>query len=145
MGGTKGFGSRGGLGARVGYEVMEVVLDMLARVLAQGGDRWLSGVSLDYVYKVDHILGGMYRPSDSDYDPRYLDREERYELARLIDAGHSIRETARRMRREASTISRELGRNRDPRTGRYCRRRLIGSPGSGSGGPRSPRSPATRG
>jgi IS30 family transposase len=98
---------------------MEVVLDMLARAWPKAEIARLSGVSLDYVYKVDHILGGMYRPSDTDYDPRYLDREERYELARLIDAGHSIRETARRMRREASTISRELDRNKDPRTGRY--------------------------
>ncbi|TCC13266.1 IS30 family transposase [Kribbella sindirgiensis] len=61
----------------------------------------------------------MYRPAGITYSDRYLDRDERYELARLKDAGHSLREIGRRMGRNASTISRELGRNRDPRTGEY--------------------------
>ncbi len=118
-GGTKGFGTRGGMGARVGYEIIDVVVDMLANGWRRSEIVRLTGVSLEYVRQVDLILGGVYRPQDSDYDPRYLDREERYELARLIDAGHSIRQTARQMRRDPATISRELRRNRDPRTGRY--------------------------
>lgn len=117
--GSTGFGSRGGLGAQVGYEIMDVVLDMLAGGWPKAEIARLSGVSLDYVYKVHHILGGVYRPPDTDYDPRFLDREERYELARLIDENHSMREVARHLRRSPSTISRELHRNRDPRTGRY--------------------------
>ena len=118
-GGSKGFGTRGGLGARVGYEVMEIVLDMLSRGWPKAEIARLSGVSLDYVYRVHHILGGVYRPLDSEYDARYLDREERYELARLSDAKFSIRHIARQLGRDPATISRELRRNRDPRTGKY--------------------------
>jgi IS30 family transposase len=53
------------------------------------------------------------------YSPRYLDREERYELARLDGQEESVRGIARLTGRAASTVSRELARNRDPRTGRY--------------------------
>jgi IS30 family transposase len=117
--GSTGFGSRGGLGAQIGYEVMAVVLDMLGTGWPKAEIARLSGVSLDYVYKVHHILGGVYRPAGTEYDPRYLDREERYELARLIDGGCSMREAARRLDRQPSTISRELRRNHDLRTGHY--------------------------
>jgi transposase, IS30 family len=48
-----------------------------------------------------------------------LDREERYELARLKEAGHSLRSIARHLGRSPSTILRELARNRDPRTDAY--------------------------
>ncbi|MDX6585510.1 MAG: hypothetical protein QOI10_4694 [Solirubrobacterales bacterium] len=78
-----------------------------------------SGVSKSYIYRLHHSLGGVYRPAETTYSDRYLDRDERYELARLHDAGHSMREIGRRMGRAASTISRELGRNHDPRTGEY--------------------------
>jgi transposase, IS30 family len=118
-GGTKGFGTRGGMGARVGYEIHEAIVDMLAHGWRRSEVARLTGVSYDHVRKVDLILGGVYRPQNSDYDPRYLDREERYELARLTGAGHSVRETARQLRRDPATISRELRRNRDPRTGHY--------------------------
>lgn len=42
---------------------------------------------------------------------RYLGREERYELARLREAGHSVRWIAKRLGRSPSTLSRELRRN----------------------------------
>ncbi|NEA37615.1 IS30 family transposase [Streptomyces sp. SID13031] len=61
----------------------------------------------------------MYRPAGVAYSDRYLDRDERYELARLREAGYSLREIGRRMGRSASTISRELRRNHAPRTGQY--------------------------
>lgn len=79
----------------------------------------VSGVSKSYIYNLHHSLGGVYRPPDVEYSGRYLDRDERYELARLLEAGCSQREAARRMGRSASTICRELARNRDPRTGGY--------------------------
>lgn len=118
-GGTKGFGTRGGMGARVGYEIHEAIVDMLANGWTKAEIARLTGVSYDHVRRVNLILGGVYRPQNSDYDRRYLNREERYELARLTEAEHSIREIGRRMCRAPSTISRELRRNRDPRTGRY--------------------------
>lgn len=78
-----------------------------------------SGVSRSYIYNLHHSLGGVYRPPSVEYSARYLDREERYELVRLLEAGCSQREIARRMGRSPSTICRELARNRDPRTGQY--------------------------
>ena len=119
QGGTKGFGTRGGMGARVGYEIHEAIVDMLAHGWRRSEVARLTGVCYDHVRRVDLILGGVYRPQNSDYDPRFLDREERYELARLTGAGLSVRETARQLRRDPATISRELRRNRDPRTGHY--------------------------
>ena len=53
-------------------------------------------MSFEHVRRVNLILGGVYRPKNTEYDPRYLDHEERHELARLNVAGHSIREIVRR-------------------------------------------------
>ena len=117
--GSTGFGSRGGMGAQVGYEIQEAVVDMLANGWPRLEIARLTGVSREHVRRVNLTLGGVYRPKESEYDARYLDREERHELARLHDVHHSIREIARRMGRAPSTISRELHRNQDPRTKRY--------------------------
>lgn len=46
-----------------------------------------------------------------------LDLDERIEMSRLYEAGHSGREIGRMMRRSASTISRELRRNALPKGG----------------------------
>ena len=78
----------------------------------------VSGVSKSYIYDVHHRVGGVYRPPSIDYSGRYLDRDERYEIARLHEAGCSQREVAADGP-SPSTISRELRRNRDPRTGGY--------------------------
>jgi IS30 family transposase len=53
------------------------------------------------------------------YSARYLDRDERYEIARLRGQGLSVRQVAVRTGRSPSTVSRELARNADPRTGGY--------------------------
>ncbi len=45
--------------------------------------------------------------------------EERYRISALRQAGCGAAETARRLRRHRSTISRELRRNRSPWDGRY--------------------------
>ena len=96
-----------------------LVLDLLSRGLGPMEVARRSGVSKSYIYRLHHSLGGVYRPVGVTYSDRYLDRDERYELVRLKDAGHSLREIGRRMGRAASTISRELARNRDPRTDEY--------------------------
>ena len=79
-----------------------------------------TGVSKSLIYRWHRKVGGVYRPpAAAPYCPRYLSREERYELARLAGQGMSVRGIGRAMNRSASTISRELARNRDPRSGRY--------------------------
>lgn len=56
---------------------------------------------------------------------RYLSLAEREELAILHAQDHGVREIARRMRRAASTISRELRRNAATRSGGYAYRAMT--------------------
>ena len=79
----------------------------------------VSGVSKTSVYDLHNSLGGVYRPPGTTYSDRYLDRDQRYELARLRDAQLSMRKIACALGVHVSTISRELARNSDPSTGRY--------------------------
>jgi IS30 family transposase len=77
-----------------------------------------TGVSKSYIYRLHTSLGGMYRPADSSYSKRFLDRDDRYEIARLREAGWSMRAIAAAVGRSPSTVSRELGRN-SAASGRY--------------------------
>jgi IS30 family transposase len=95
------------------------VLDQLAAGLNPLQAARVTGVSKSYVYLLHHKMGGVYRPPGVTYSDRYLDREERYELARLRELGLSLRQVAARLGRSPSTISRELARNADPRAGGY--------------------------
>ena len=76
-------------------------------------------MSRGYAYAVHHKMGGVYRPPGVTYSARYLDREERYEMARLLGSGLSVRQVAGRLGRSPPPVSRELARNADPRTGQY--------------------------
>jgi IS30 family transposase len=90
------------------------VLDAMASGLNPRQAARLTGVSATFARNWHHRVGGVYRPPGTTYSDRYLDRDERYELARLIDDGLSMRAVAIRMGRAPSTISRELDRNRGP-------------------------------
>jgi transposase, IS30 family len=98
---------------------MRLLLDCLAAGMRPRQAAQAAGVSKSYASLIDRRLGGVYRPPGVTYSARYLDREERYELARLRDAGLSVRQAAARLGRSPSTVSRELARNADPRTGGY--------------------------
>src|SRR5580692_7216363 len=113
--------TRGGLapGQPMPPERVRAVLDQLAAGLNPNQAARAAGVSASFVYGLHHKMGGVYRPPGVTYSDRYLDREERYELARLRDSGLSVRGAAARMGRSPSTISRELARNACPRTGAY--------------------------
>ncbi|GAB2981311.1 IS30 family transposase [Amycolatopsis acidiphila] len=50
---------------------------------------------------------------------RFLSEDERVSIADLLLAGHSIRQIARQLKRDPGTISREIRRNRDPKTENY--------------------------
>jgi transposase, IS30 family len=100
-------------------ERVRLVLDLLASGLNPNRAAAAAGVSIAFAYGLHHKMGGVYRPAGVNYSARYLDREERYELARLRDAGLSVRAVAARLGRSPSTVCRELARNADPRTGGY--------------------------
>jgi IS30 family transposase len=98
---------------------VRVLLGHLAAGLGVREAARAAGVSKSFAYLVHRKMGGVYRPPGTTYSARYLDREERYELARLRDAGLPQRAIAERLGRSPSTICRELARNRDPGTGQY--------------------------
>lgn len=106
-------------GRRLPPERVREVLDCLAAGMNPSQASRAAGVSLAFAYGLHHKMGGVYRPPGVTYSARYLDREERYELARLLGLGLSRRQAAARMGRHPSTIGRELDRNADPRTGAY--------------------------
>jgi IS30 family transposase len=106
-------------GRRLPPERVQEVLDHLAAGMNPAQASRAAGVSLAYAYGLHHKMGGVYRPPGVTYSARYLDREERYELARLLELGLPKRQVAVRMGRSVSTITRELDRNKDPRTGAY--------------------------
>ncbi|SFN95381.1 Helix-turn-helix domain-containing protein [Streptomyces sp. cf124] len=51
--------------------------------------------------------------------PRFLSEDERIVIADLLRAKKSLRGIARELGRDPATISREVRRNRNPRTGKY--------------------------
>ena len=106
-------------GRKLPPEKVREVLDHLAGGMNPAQASRAAGVSLAFSYGLHHKMGGVYRPPGVTYNARYLDREERYELARLLELGLSRRQVAARLGRSASTVSRELDRNKDPRTGAY--------------------------
>jgi IS30 family transposase len=108
-----------GRGRKVTPERDRALLDLLAAGLNPNQAARAADVSRGYAYGVHHKMGGVYRPPGVTYSARYLDREERYEMARLRESGLSVRQVAGRLGRSPSTVSRELARNADPRTGQY--------------------------
>jgi len=106
-------------GRKVAPERRRALLDLLVAGVNPNQACRVAGVSRGFAYAVHHKMGGVYRPANSEYSDRYLDRDERYELARLRDTGLSMRACAARMRRSPSTISRELARNTGPGRGQY--------------------------
>src|SRR5215475_2305173 len=95
------------------------LLDLLAAGLNPRQAARAAGVSHGFAYGLHHKMGGVYRPPGTACSDRYLDREERYEIARLREAGLGVRQVAARLGRSPSTVCRELARNADPRTGQY--------------------------
>ena len=104
---------------RLDVAVERRVVDLLATGIGPMEVSRRTGVSKSKVYVMHHRLGGVYRAADATYCDRYLDRDERYEIARLREAGNAIREIARMLGRSPATVSRELRRNVHESTGRY--------------------------
>jgi transposase, IS30 family len=102
---------------RAGRE--RAVLDALAAGMNPLQASRAAGVSKSCAYRLHKKMGGVCRPPSAQYSARYLGRDERYEIARLREQGLSVRQVAARLGRSPSTVSRELARNADPRTGHY--------------------------
>ena len=103
-----------GHGRKVAPERERALLDHLAAGMTPNQAGPAAGVSKSFAYAVHHKMGGVYRPPGVIYSDRYLDREQRYEMARLRESGLSMRQVAGRLGCSPSTVSRELGRNAGP-------------------------------
>jgi transposase, IS30 family len=101
-------------GKKLAPERVRAVLDALASGMNPYRAARAAGVSATYARNLDRKMGGVYRPPAVTYSARYLDREERYEIARLREAGLTMRQVADRVGRSPSTICRELARNAGP-------------------------------
>ena len=77
-----------------------------------------AGVSVPVAFRWFREAGGMPSISKAPLWGRYLSYDEREEVALLRARGCGVRETARRLGRSPSTISRELRRNAATRSGR---------------------------
>ena len=105
---------------RVPAEKTRAVLDLMAAGTPPYRAAAAAGVSAGFAYGLRKRMGGVCtRPEQPDYCPRYLSREERYEIARLRDAGVPVRQVAARIGRSPSTVSRELRRNAAPGNAGY--------------------------
>jgi transposase, IS30 family len=98
---------------------VRAVMDCLAAGMNLSQASRATGVSIGSCFTLHHSVGGVYRPARVEYSVRYLDRDQRYEIARLREAGWSMRGVARALGVAPATVSRELARNSDPATGRY--------------------------
>jgi IS30 family transposase len=107
-------------GAKVAPQKVRELLGLVAGGLSANRAAKTAGVSKSFAYGLVKKMGGVRtRPEPESYCPRYLSREERYEIARLRDAGLGVRAVAARIGRPPSTVSRELGRNAAPRGSGY--------------------------
>lgn len=95
------------------------VMDCLVAGMNPNQAARATGVSKSAIYRLHNTLGGVYRPVGTTFSDRYLDRDQRYEIARLGESGLSMREVARRLGVNVSTVSRELARNTDSVSGSY--------------------------
>jgi transposase, IS30 family len=100
-------------------ERVRAVLDCLAAGMNGMQAARATGVSKSACYLILRSIGGVCRPLGTTYSDRYLDREKRVELARLREAGLSMRAIGERIGCHASTVSRELARNAGPGGGCY--------------------------
>jgi IS30 family transposase len=96
------------------------LLGLMAGGLSANRAARSAGVSKSFAYALVRKMGGVrVHPEPDSYCPRYLSREERHEIARLREAGLSVRQVAARLGRSPSTVSRELARNAAPRGSGY--------------------------
>jgi len=80
------------------------------------GRRWRLGRNASSGTPAAPPVSALYGPAISS---RYLSEDERIRIADLLREGLSVRSIAAQLGRSPSTVSREVRRNRDPRSGVY--------------------------
>ena len=90
------------------------VLGLVASGRSLSAAARVAGVPVAAAFRASRRMGPVCQEPELPGSGRYLSREERYEIARLREAGLSMRQVAARMGRSPSTVSRELARNAAP-------------------------------
>jgi transposase, IS30 family len=90
------------------------VLGLVASGMSLSGAARAAGVPVAAAFRASRRMGPVRQEPELPGSGRYLSREERYEIARLREAGLSVRQVAARTGRSPSTVSRELARNAAP-------------------------------
>lgn len=83
------------------------------------GNRWTYGRTVKNQTGENYVYAPISDKKPGQISERFLSEDERIQIADLLCAGHSLRSIARQLGRNASTISRELHRNRNPTTDAY--------------------------
>jgi helix-turn-helix protein len=120
---------------------VRAVLDCLASGMNPMQASRASGVLKSFAYNLCNEMGGVVPAPEATCSARYLDREERYEIARLREARLPVRQVAIRLGRNPSTLSRELCRNATPAPGATSPSGRTPWPGGGGRSRRSCRVP----
>ena len=116
-------------GRKVAPQKVRELLGLVAGGLSANRAAKTAGVSKSFAYGLVKKMGGVRtRPEPESYCPRYLSREERYEIARLRDAGLGVRAVAARIGRLAVDGQPRAGPQRGP-----ARQRLPARAGAPDG------------
>ena len=86
------------------------------------GMRWRHGRTLKNVHGRETTYAPISRIEARVISPKYLSEDERVQIAAALQAGASLRQIAAALGRSPSTVSREVWRNRSPRSARYAPR-----------------------
>lgn len=94
-------------GRKLAPERVARVLECLAAGMNPLAASRAAGVPKSLAYALNAKMGGVHRPPSVSYSARYLDREERHEIARLRGEGLPVRQAAARLGRSPPPAGRE--------------------------------------
>jgi IS30 family transposase len=94
----------------------------MLKINRRTGMRWRHGRTVKKAHKRETIYAPIFKIAPPVISPRYLSEDERVQIADALQFGTSLRGIAVALGRSPSTISREVRRNRSPRSKRYAPR-----------------------
>ena len=94
----------------------------MLKINRRTGMRWRHGRTVKKAHGRETTYAPISRIAATVISPRYLSADERVQIADALHAGSSLRMIAAALGRSPSTISREVRRNRSPRSKRYAPR-----------------------
>ena len=94
----------------------------MLKINRRTGMRWRHGRTVKIANGRETTYAPIYKIAPPIISPRYLSEDERVQIADALHTGMSLRGIAVALGRSPSTLSREVRRNRSPRSKRYAPR-----------------------